>query len=421
MPARARPREPFGKYLARHEIVTPKQLEDATQTLVIFGGRLGSNLVELGHLDLDDLERHLSAYMGVQMAPARWVERPDPRALKALKPSVIERHRIMPLEIEAKTLHVAMQDPSDAAQIDDLAFASGLSIEPYLMSEIRLGMLLESHFGIRRNVRYINLGPDDVVAPGKGPEAAGPGEVPAAPSVSEEREAEAREREAHGIHPLEAHQELIDEEAFSDLHSSFQAGTGAEAPASVARAEVAEPPPAIVQADPAAGDAGRDAAADAIALETALAAAPDRDAVTDIALRLARIHVRAAALFVVHRDVIHGAAGAGCDLERRVRGVFLPCEGGGLLAEVAASGNPFRGRPPRTGVDDRLFRALGREGAREAAVLPIEIGGRVVNLLYVDDGPEFLAETAVGALAALSGCVSTAYERLIVARRNRHC
>ena len=418
MPARDRPNEPFGKYLLRREIITPKQLEDATQTLVIFGGRLGSNLVELGHLELDDLERHLSAYLGVRTPPARWVERPDPRALKALKPSVIERHRVLPLEVEGTTLHVAMQDPFDAAQIDDLAFASGLTIEPYLMSEIRLGLLLESRFGIRRNVRYINLGSDDMVVPGKGAPAEGPG---AAPAVSDERAAESRERETHGIRPLEAHQELIDEEAFSDLHSSFQAGPNTGATASVPGAEVAELASAAVQADPAPDFVDRDTAADAIALETALIAAPNRDDVTDIALRLARIHTRAAALFVVHRGVIHGAAGAGCDLERRVSGVFLACEGGGLLAEVATSGNPFRGRPPRTGVDDRLFRALGREGVREALVLPIEIGGRVVNLLYVDDGPELLAETAVGALGALSACVSTAYERLIVARRHRHC
>ena len=85
--------EPFGKYLTRTGVISAKQLEDATQTLVVFGGRLGSHLVELGHLEPDDLERHLSAYLGVRTPPARWVERPDPRALKALKPSVIERHR----------------------------------------------------------------------------------------------------------------------------------------------------------------------------------------------------------------------------------------------------------------------------------------------------------------------------------------
>ena len=201
--------------------------------------------------------------------PAGWIERPDRGALKALKPSVIERHRVLPLAVEASTLHVAMQDPLDPAQIDDLAFASGLRIEPYLMSEIRLGLLLESHFGIRRNVRFIELGSDEMVAPGNGPEATDPGAVPAPTAATEEREAEARERAAHGIRPLEDHQEPTDEDDFTDLHASLQSGTGAEAAASAALAEVPDPAAATAEVAPAEGEAGRDAAADAVTLETA--------------------------------------------------------------------------------------------------------------------------------------------------------
>ena len=50
-------------------------------------------------------------------------------------------------------------------------------------------------------------------------------------------------------------------------------------------------------------------------------------------------------------------------------------------------------------------------------MLPIALRGRVVNLLYVDAGAKPIAETAIGALHALTLCVARAYERLILTRK----
>ena len=58
---------------------------------------------------------------------------------------------------------------------------------------------------------------------------------------------------------------------------------------------------------------------------------------------------------------------------------------------------------------------------RDRLVFPIKIAGRVVNLLYVDNGSQPLAETAFAALGVLCQQVAAAYERLIVARKRRHC
>ena len=52
----------FGRYLRRHAIVSEEQLKDATAALVLFGGRLGTHLVERGALNPDELERHLAAH-----------------------------------------------------------------------------------------------------------------------------------------------------------------------------------------------------------------------------------------------------------------------------------------------------------------------------------------------------------------------
>jgi hypothetical protein len=65
-------------------------------------------------------------------------------------------------------------------------------------------------------------------------------------------------------------------------------------------------------------------------------------------------------------------------------------------------------------MDARILRAMGRGDARDRVVVPVSIGGRVVNLLYADNGPEALGATSIAALQALAACVAAVYERLII-------
>ena len=60
---------------------------------------------------------------------------------------------------------------------------------------------------------------------------------------------------------------------------------------------------------------------------------------------------------------------------------------------------------------------MGRDAIEELAVLPICIGKRVVNLLYVDNGSGPLAKTSLAALRVLCAAVGRVYERLILERK----
>jgi hypothetical protein len=97
--------------------------------------------------------------------------------------------------------------------------------------------------------------------------------------------------------------------------------------------------------------------------------------------------------------------------------ILFPADAPSLFAEVVASGEPFRGAPPQRDLDGRLLRALGRRHVREMVVLPIPVGGRVVSLLYADNGPEALGDASLAALAAVCTRLSRAYERLILERK----
>ena len=72
----------FGRYLLERGVLGRAQLEDATQVMVIFGGRLGTILVEAGLLGVEEVEAHLSRHLGVPSAPPDRLLRPDPAALR---------------------------------------------------------------------------------------------------------------------------------------------------------------------------------------------------------------------------------------------------------------------------------------------------------------------------------------------------
>jgi hypothetical protein len=387
---RTRNPKSFGTYLLHRGVCSRELLERATRHTAVYGGRLGTNLVELGYLDIEEVERHLAAFLCVAQAPATWIEAPAVDALAAVPRELVRKLGVLPLRLEGRLLHVAMLDPHASLQRDELGRASGFGIRPYAIAEVRLIALLEHYYGIPGPLRIAEeaaTGPDS--ARGTGPAAV----------------------EAEG-------EELIDEETFAELHADWQLTSTEQDAGSEEPSETAPPVPAGVSEEETHDEPGGAPAtrADAAALEAELLHAPDRDAVAGFALRLARIHVDAAALFVVRGGIVSGFRGDGEGVPEGIDGIMVPVDLESVLTRAASSGETCRARP-ETGTDRRILRALGREDVREVLVHPIRIQHHLVNLLYADAGPEPLAETSVVALGALCGLVSRAYARLVLERK----
>jgi hypothetical protein len=227
-------------------------------------------------------------------------------------------------------------------------------------------------------------------------------------------------------------EELMDVDTFFALHSRHEAAPEPPVDAlgvglpGIELTEVSFTMPGR-NADPAhevpsvrerpSGDSPRPPAspAAAAALEAEIDRCPSREHVARLAVHLARAYSPAATLFLVHRGMIATICGEGSAIRREE--LRFPADAPGLFAEVVASGEPFRGAPPPDGFEGRILRLLGRQHAREIVVLPVAIRGRVVNLLYADNGPEALGDASVAALSAVCARVSRAYQRLILERK----
>lgn len=145
----------LGELLVQNRLVTQHQLKEALHAQTIFGGKLGTNLVELGYVNEMDLAKLLSTQLGIPCVEAGDFDNLDRDALKVVPLDLVEKHSVMPLELEGRTLRLAMSDPTNFPSIDEISFATGLKIEPVVAPEILLVYAIEKYYDVPRSVRYI--------------------------------------------------------------------------------------------------------------------------------------------------------------------------------------------------------------------------------------------------------------------------
>lgn len=147
----------LGEALVKEGLITPAQLRMALERQVIFGGRIGTNLVELGILKEEELLHFLSKYFRLPAVPLKELNSVPEDVIASLKKETVEKHRLVPFRKEKNRLHVAMLNPKDIKVIDELRFTTGFDIIPYVITELRLLFALEKYYGIKRELRYINI------------------------------------------------------------------------------------------------------------------------------------------------------------------------------------------------------------------------------------------------------------------------
>jgi hypothetical protein len=340
----------LGDLLLQQGLVSTAQLDEALKYQVIFGGKLGTNLIEMGILEEDELARALSQQFSVPTISVEEVMNVAPQVLALLPRELIEQHGVLPLKLEGRRLTLLMADPTNFNLIDDLSFRTGMIIKPVVAAEVRLVLALEKHYNIGRNRRYIHVTKKLAT---KRPAPAPPAPTPeAAPMAT--------------TSPPEASR-LKDDLEFS--LADLAAGE-----------ELAEIAPL-------------EEILDSETLALYLADARDRDDVLDsIATYLAHEYARVA-LFLVRGNVAHGwkASVDQQDLPAFKLAQF-PLDEPSILKTVAETSSFFLGPIPRTPFNSMFLQEIGGRVPPTALLVPLLMMGRVVGIIYVDGQGEELAE-----------------------------
>ncbi len=145
----------LGEMLLKVGALTPQELEQVLNAQAIYGGRLGTNLVEMGLVEEDQLARVLSEQLGVPCIVHGAVDAIPESVLTLIPQELVAKYRVLPLALEGKRLIMAIADPSDFKALDEIGFITGLVVVPRLCPELRLSIALERFYGVKRPMRYI--------------------------------------------------------------------------------------------------------------------------------------------------------------------------------------------------------------------------------------------------------------------------
>jgi hypothetical protein len=145
----------IGELLVEAGAITREQLSQALSAQREHGGRLGTNLVELGFIDERGLAGVLARQLNIPSATAAQLERAEADALKLLPAKSAAKLRAIPLREDKGKLWVALADPTDPAVLDELAKGTGKPVRPMVAPEMLLQEALERHYHIKRKARVV--------------------------------------------------------------------------------------------------------------------------------------------------------------------------------------------------------------------------------------------------------------------------
>lgn len=310
----------LARILKDRGIITERQLQEAIQHQVLFGGRLGTSLYELGFITEERLTEALSKAHGVPCVSVD-PRRIQPEVVALVSRATAARYKIFPYEVRGKTLFLLMVDPRDHVAVARIGYSMGYIVRTLVVPEFRMIQLLHDYYGVDERWRFT-----DTHRPEKPP-----------------------------VVPPDKEQ-------------------------AVQRLEQAE----------------------------------TRDEVVEATLALCHHYFRRVVFFIVREPWLLGWTGAGEGMDPGLaQSLRIPLDQPSIFRAVGRDKTFFVGRLGPEAENERFLRQVGKRPNTNAALLPILVKGRVVNLIYGDAGPAGNVKASLGDLMILLQKVPRAYLRII--------
>jgi DNA-binding response OmpR family regulator len=142
-------KKPIGKILVQEKKIDQKQLGKALERQRQDGGKLVSNLLEMGVAGEQELLASLGAQLGVPAVDFSLTIVPL-RILDLVPESVAVSAHILPLYVDSDRIFLAMADPEDQQVTDEVTFITGRRVEPYVALEARINMVVREAYALHK-------------------------------------------------------------------------------------------------------------------------------------------------------------------------------------------------------------------------------------------------------------------------------
>ncbi len=361
----------LGTLLLRNAAIGLSQLEAALRNQVLYGGRLGTNLVELGYVDLELLSAYLAELSGFPIATPTLLDQVDPQLVERLGSDDAHRWRALPLGYLGEgtdTVAVGLVDPTDTEAIAQVGARLGASVTPYIVPELRALYYLEKLFGLPRRGRFVRTGR---ALDGRVTEIAGERRRTQPPSGMV----------MPSVVTLEPRRR----------RTTSQAPLTSTVPAAL----------------------GYTAACERIDTAT------NRDQIADTFIAYAQGRCDALVVFLIRDGNALGWrswVAPPASLKKPIEELSLPLGGASSLQSAHDAGQPFVGSPPSAArpVEKQLWAALATQPEPFAVlVVPVLVKQRAVNLVYAHLASLSPPSQLVTELSELASRAQTSYLRLI--------
>ena len=379
--------EKLGELLIKKNLLTQAQLEEALQAQVIFGGKLGTVLIEMGLITEDILAEILGQLINIPCAKPGQLQNIPDNVIKIIRPELAEKHKVMPVSVIGKKLTLAMADPRNLQSIDEISFRTGYIVMPILALEVRLVFALENYYGVKRTMRYI--------APPK--------------QVREELNQLNVLETSDG--PIEARD--TDEELGTLGSEHIYEKPAAEPAQPVAAPEVVEDEIEELGDDDLIEELEDEEITLATTAQTLIGITDRNDVADAVIAYLGANYTRAALFMVVAGQVTGWRSAKGGQPIPGFEQFQLPLSEPSVLKTAVESNSFFLGPVPQSGANLALTTFLGKPAPQSALLLPMSMLGRVVGLIYVDD-PKADLSSAIVDVQQLSSKALMAFEILIL-------
>src|SRR5262245_38397339 len=134
--------------LARDQAVPVRKIEEALQKQVVSGGEMSSVLLELDALPENTLAAYCAALYGLLPATRDEVMKVGRDVVRLVPKEIAEKHRIVPIAVDGRTLLVAMAHPLNSEMEEQLGFLLGYELVTRIVCDVRVSAGLLHHYTI---------------------------------------------------------------------------------------------------------------------------------------------------------------------------------------------------------------------------------------------------------------------------------
>ncbi|MCL2825014.1 MAG: hypothetical protein FWD57_13580, partial [Polyangiaceae bacterium] len=392
---------PLCTLLLQRGVATLAEIEAALARQAQFGDDLVTNLLDVASVDEAKLVEVIADCYGMRASVPGRLPQPDAKTLKTVPAAIATRVPLLPLRISRDCLVVVVAAKVSPGVEHDVSFSLGLRLDQEISSRSRVLQGIERAYSIPLRRRHARIaarldGQDD---PSPSVTRPAPAQLLFAPQLPHGPAARLLSNSAPpnvpGIAPNVA----------SNIAPSIAPTLPPPPPASPSFQSSS--PRQSVPPKPRSGPFELQNA------RKALESASGNAEVIAVFFDFAKQFFEYTALFVVRDDLAEGLTAAGPGVSRdRIRGIGVPLDLPSVLSRARDQKRHVLDVPSDDGTDAALRQDLQRPMRARVLTVALAVRGRVVALLYGDDGAVDVELNMVSDVLALVPNVGTAMEGL---------